>query len=195
MSEVSARRWARAATAAWVLVLCLIGGVQFFRGAWIDGAIFSVVAAAIVVDATGLLPHAIRERRRPRVAVLLPLAGLCTVVLVLAPRHGLVAGLLVVAIGIAAVITAWPNRPASDRDQWTPATRRAGVAWSVVALAACVWELTMYLLGTFTSGGRAAFPALSDLIDPLADLPLGKVAVAAAWVAAGVFFMRRMVTK
>ncbi|MEQ1737185.1 MAG: hypothetical protein ABL886_12375, partial [Rhodoglobus sp.] len=110
-------------------------------------------------------------------------------------RHGAVVGIFIVTIGVGTVIIAWPNRTPSDRDLWTAPTRRAGIAWSVVALAACVWELTMYLLGTFATGGRGTYPALSDLLDPLADQPVGTVLLAAGWVAVGVFFLRRMVTK
>jgi hypothetical protein len=193
--EVRSRPWARAASAAWILIVCLVGGVQFFRGAWIDGTIFAVAAAALIVDATGLLPPAVRALPRLRAALLVLAAAACAVVLVIAPRHGVVVGVLLAVIGVAAVVIAWPNRPPSDRDRWTPATRRAAVAWSVVALAACVWELTMYLLGTFSSAGRSVFPALSDLINPLADQPIGRVLLTAGWVGAGVFFLRRMVAK
>ncbi len=142
-------------------MLGLIAGVQFFRNATIDGVIFTVVAIAVVVDATGILPRSERTFRAPRLIVLLPVAAAVAAVLIIAPRHGVVVGILIVAIGVGAVVIAWPNRAPGDRDIWTTPTRRAGIVWSVVALAACAWELTMYLLGTFTSGGRETGPALS----------------------------------
>ncbi len=194
--ERNKRAWlGRLATVGWIVVLGLIAGVQFFRAATIDGVIFTVVAIALVMDATGILPRSERTYRAPRLALLLPIAAAVAAVLILAPRHGIVVGILIVAIGVGAVVIAWPNRAPGNRDIWTTPTRRAGMVWSVVALAACVWELTMYLLGTFTSGGRETYPALSDLLDPLADQPVGTVVLAAAWVAFGVFFLRRMVTK
>lgn len=168
-------------------MLGLIAGVQFFRNATIDGVIFTVVAIAVVVDATGILPRSERTFRAPRLIVLLPVAAAVAAVLIIAPRHGVVVGILIVAIGVGAVVIAWPNRAPGDRDIWTTPTRRAGIVWSVVALAACAWELTMYLLGTFTSGGRETGPALSDMLDPLADQPVGTVLLAAAWVAVGLF--------
>ncbi|MEQ1736109.1 MAG: hypothetical protein ABL886_06885, partial [Rhodoglobus sp.] len=58
------RAWhRRLASAAWIGILLIIAGVQFFRGANLDGAIFATIALALLVDATGILPRSERAWR------------------------------------------------------------------------------------------------------------------------------------
>jgi hypothetical protein len=67
--------------------------------------------------------------------------------------------------------------------------RRAATLWACVGIAVCLWELTMFFLGAYVD--RYAFPALSDLLDPLLDRPIGRILFAAAWLVGGVALMRR----
>jgi hypothetical protein len=178
------------AVVAWIFILAAIGAVQVFRGAYIDAGVFAAIVVALVLDAAGLLPRVESARRAPHpallIAILVPVAG----VLILVPRHGILIGVAVVAVGLAAVAFAWPN-PRDGGGAWTRATVRAGIAWSVAGIAACLWELGMYILGTVSPGGRAAYPALSDLLNPLLDVPAARVVFVTVWLLGGVFLLRR----
>ena len=48
----------------------------------------------------------------------------------------------------------------------------------------------MYILGN-VDHGRAVHPALSDLLDPAVDTPIGRVLAVAAWVLGGLALLRR----
>lgn len=189
------RRVARIGAAAWIFILLAIGGVQYFRGAWTDGLIFTVVAAVLVGDATGLLPSTESGRGLPRPTLVIAAVVLLSAVLVLAPRHGILAGTTLVVVGVAAVVFAWPDRPRGERDAWTRAVVRAAIAWSVAGVATCLWELSRYIPGTLTPGGRVAYPALSDLLDPFVDIPMGRVLFVIGWVLTGAFLLRRVVSR
>jgi hypothetical protein len=187
-------RRAQVAVAAWIFILAAIGAVQVFRGAYVDAGVFAVIVVALLLDAAGWLPRAESTRRAPHpallIATLVPVAG----VLILAPRHGILTAVTVVMVGLAAVAFAWPN-PKGGGVEWTRATVRAGIAWSAAGVAACLWELGMYILGTVRPGGRTAYPALSDLVDPLLDAPAARVVFVTAWVLGGVFLLRRATTR
>jgi hypothetical protein len=187
-------RGVQVAVAAWIFILAAIGAVQVFRGAYIDAGVFAVIVVALLLDAAGWLPRVESARRAPHpaalIATLVPVAG----VLILAPRHGTLIAVAVVIVGLAAIAVAWPN-PKDGGAGWTRATVRAGIAWSVAGVVACLWELGMYILGTVRPGGRTAYPALSDLVDPLLDAPAARVVFVTAWVLGGVFLLRRATTR
>ncbi len=171
-------------SAAWIAILAIIAGVQYFRGAYIDAAIFSVVIVLLLVDATGRIPSP-RPVARPAAAPLLLGAAALAALLILAPRHGILAGTVLALVGIGLLVLEWPDPPPSERTAWTPATARTATVWACVAVAACLAELAQYLLGTFGAGGRAEHPALSDVLDPLVDTSAGKIAFVVVWLAVG----------
>jgi hypothetical protein len=181
---------ARLGTAVWIFILAAIGGVQVFRGAYVDAAIFGVVVVALLADAAGWLPRSESARRllppALLIAVLLAAAG----ILVFTPRHGVPAAIVVGLVGLAALALSWPN-PRDVPGPLTRATIRAGIAWSLAGVVACLWELAMYILGTFSPGGRTTYPALSDLINPLIDVPVVKLLFVTGWLLAGTFLLRR----
>ena len=160
------RRMLRAAP--WLAILLITGTVQFVRDAPWDGVIFLTVAAVLAVDVVRPLP----SWRRPRVArklvvwLVVAAAGL---LLVLMPRHSVGEGIVAIAIGLTALVFAWPDRPASARVADDRTIRRTGVLWAITALAVCVWELTSFVLGRIMPGGVIEHPAVSDLINPLLD--------------------------
>ncbi|TAL46157.1 MAG: hypothetical protein EPN91_00815 [Salinibacterium sp.] len=185
----------RFATSAWILILVIICAVQIFRPAYLDALIFAIAIVALVADAVGVIPGSVRARRLPPGAVVL--VGLIAIAatLIFVPRHSVVSGAIVALIGTAAIAFAWPDRPASARDEWTRPVKRSGVLWAAVAVATCLWELAMYLLGSFAPSGRDNYPALSDLLDPLADGALGKAAFVVIWLLVGLFLTRRVVSR
>lgn len=185
------RRPSRAAL-AWLAVICLIGVVQLARGQWLDAALFGGGAALVAVSAI-LGPAPDRPRARPSA----PLVGGGAVVLVIAlsvaPRHSAWAAIAVIIAGLAAAAIAWRRTPAPARGprRWPGALRGLAWSWAIIMIVAGLWELTQVTLGRMLPGGRAAYPALSDLLDPLVTPPIGQTLFAVGWVALGLFLAMR----
>lgn len=116
-------------------------------------------------------------------------AILAGAVLVIAPRHGPVAGAAVAAAGVGAIAYAWPDR--ADSPTWDRSTTRTAFAWAAAWVAGCLWELAMFLLGGTRPDGRETFPAASDLLDPLLANPIVKAAFVVVWLAVGVRLLAR----
>jgi hypothetical protein len=178
---------------AWIAILLLTGLFQFFfRGAIADGIVFVAVAAVLVVGETGILKRFDGWHWQPRRILVIIALVIAAAVLVFTPRHGLADGVVVVASGVALFIVAWPNPPVSESgpDAWSARLTRSAVAWAILGIAFCAWELTTYFLG-LTATGRAEYPALSDLINPILNNPIGRLLGVAAWLAGGVALARR----
>jgi hypothetical protein len=200
---------------AWLVVLAAVAGVQVSRRAWPDSIVLLTVLGVLVVDLTGSLRHgtATASHGGPAIIGAAVLVGL---VLFVAPRHGTVAGLAVVASGAAALAYAWPARAddddraagnrvagsrvardrvagdtAGDRPARDRPTSRTAFAWSAAWIAACLWELAMFILGSHETDGRNLYPAASDILDPLLDNPLAKALFVVVWLAAGVGLLAR----
>jgi hypothetical protein len=170
----------------WVAILVIIGTVQLIRDAPVDSVVFGAVALLIVLDAVGVLPQ-LPVARVPFV-VLAVGGALAAVLLALAPRHGLLAGIVVSVVGIAAVAIAW-SRPATESRARDRRVLRGAVLWASVTVLLCLWELSSFLLGRFTVDTKIAHPAVSDLLDPAVDGWPGRVVFVVVWVAAMVGFV------
>lgn len=170
----------------WVAILLIIGTVQLIRDAPADSVVFGVVAVLIALDAVGVLPP-LPAMRVPLV-VLATGGALVAVVLVLAPRHGLLAGIVVSGIGIAAVAIAWA-RPAAEKRAPDRRVLRGAVLWASVTVLLCLWELSSFLLGRFTVDTKIAHPAVSDLLDPAVDTVPGRIVFVVVWIAAMLGFV------
>jgi hypothetical protein len=166
----------------WIAILLIIGAVQWIRDAPVDAVLFAVVALLVTLDAAGVLPEL--PALPLRFAGLAAVAALGVLTLLLAPRHGLLAGIVVVAIGLAAVIAAWPGPGQPSRGRARRVLRGA-VLWASVTVALCLWELSSFLLGRFDAKSKLAHPAISDLLDPLIDTWPGRAAFVVGWIAAG----------
>jgi hypothetical protein len=170
----------------WIAILLIIGTVQLIRDAPVDSVVFGVVALLIALDALVLLPQ-LPPISLPLLALAIG-AALVAGVLVFAPRHGLLAGIVVSAVGIAAVVIAWSRPPVEKR----PSDRRVlrgAVLWASVTVLLCLWELSSFLLGRFTVDTKIAHPAVSDLLDPAVDTWPGRIVFVVAWVAAMLGFV------
>jgi len=188
------RRTLTFGTVAWLVAVAGVTVVQLSRAAWPDAIALLVVFVALLVDLTGRLRHGTIAVAHTGPAVL-GAAVLIGLVLVVAPRHGGLAGLAVVAAGAAAVAYAWPDRPREplpDEPTWDRATKRTALAWSAAWVAGCLWELAMFILGSRETDGRNLYPAASDLLDPVVSNPLGKAVFVVVWLTAGVGLLARM---
>ena len=170
----------------WIAILLIIGTVQLIRDAPVDSVVFGVVALLIALDAFGLLPQ-VPPLPVPLLALALG-AGLAAILLVVAPRHGVLAGIVVSAVGIAAAAIAW-SRPAGATARPGKRVIRGAVLWASVTVLLCLWELSSFLLGRFTAETKIAHPAVSDLVDPAVDALPGRIVFVAVWVAAMLGFV------
>jgi hypothetical protein len=176
--------------AAWLFVLAAIGVVQIVRHQWIDAAIFGVTTLLLVV-AVVLVPVG-RATSRPGIRPLVAGGAVIAAVLGLSTRHGAIAAITMIVAGIAAVGIAWPPVDrAAPAGPWPKALRRLAVAWTLIWIIACLWELLEFVLGGLVPTGRITHPALSDLLDPIVTPGIGQLLFALLWVAAGIFLVRR----
>jgi hypothetical protein len=184
----------------WIAILGLTAVVQFIRGAPVDGGVFCVGAAALVVDAAGVVPG---TGSLARLGMVPALAGgaVAALLLTLTPRHGVVDGIVLIGIGVAAIPAAWAGvrpgtrGPAGRERGPRPADhaglRRTAILWTAVAVATCLWELTSFVLGRALPQQKGQHPAISDLLDPaLGDLWFRGLFVV-GWIALGLAMLSR----
>lgn len=165
----------------------LTGLFQLFRGAPIDAALFLGVAAVLIADEFGLV--VLPRVATPRLWVLAVAATLLGTLMVLAPRHSLVEGLIVSAIGLSVLLLAWPDHGGSSAAR--APLRRAAILWSAVGVTAALIEVTSFLLGIPSEEAKFAHPSISLLLDPALDTIEGRVLFTALWLVAGIALLRR----
>ncbi|MCU1525404.1 MAG: hypothetical protein JWO18_2298 [Microbacteriaceae bacterium] len=181
----------RRLVAPWTLILIATGLFQLFRGAPVDAAFFLCIAALLVADAAGLVRVA--GTGQPRLAVLLGAAAVLGTLLVLAPRHGAVEGLIAAGIGVSVLLFAWPSHDGHTDvpGVTTEALRRAAILWAAIGVACCLWEVASFLLGLASPEAAAEHPSISLLLDPVVDTTLGRIVFIALWLLGGIALLRR----
>lgn len=177
----------RSAAHPWTFILVVTGLFQVFRGAPVDGAFFLGIAVLLVADAFGLVT--IPGRRMPRRAVMFGSAVIVGTLMVLAPRHGFVEGLIVSAVGLSVLIFAWPN-PETTSPAVSP-LRRAAIVWSILGVALALWELTSFILGLPSPEAAFRHPSISLLLDPVLDTLEGRIGFTTLWLISGIALLRR----
>jgi hypothetical protein len=202
----------------WTLILAATGLFQLFRGAPVDAAFFLVVAGLLIADAAGLLWFA--GTGLPRRGLIVVAAILLGLLLVLVPRHGVAAWILVGTAGIGLLALAWspsaPPRAAPPQLAPARASRvaagrvaagraasgraasgrhsglsRSAIAWAAIAVVGCLWELTTFLLGLPSDAAKSEHPSVSILLDPVLDSTGGRIGFIAAWLIVLVWLLRR----
>lgn len=172
----------------WICIVAIISLVQVIRVEYFDAIVFGATAVVLAVDAVA--GPRIRTPRPP-VWAIIAAASAIGVVLALAPRRGIVMAVAVIVVGLAAVAIAWPDPVRDDQPPGSRRTTRAAIAWAIVAIATCLLELGSFLLGRATAETKYTHPALSDLLDPMLNLPGGTAVFGALWLAVGVLLVSR----
>lgn len=109
--------------------------------------------------------------------------------LVLAPRHGVVEGLIVSAIGVYVLVTAWNT--GATRSKGSDALRRSLFLFTAVGVIGCIIEVGSYLLGLPSAEAMFTHPSVSLLLDPFVDTTVGRIAFTGLWLLVGIWFLRR----
>lgn len=177
-----ARGW-RWPVLCWLVILVLIGVVQIVRQQFFDATVFLF---AIALMGTSVVLPVLGRGIHPPVVVIS--ATVLAIVAALLPRHsaGMIAAVLIT--GVLALVAAWPGAASAPR-VWTPGLRRLALAWAVILIVGCLWELAEFVSGLIAPQ-HPSF-ALSDLVDPLLDTELGKAIFAGAWLSCGAFLALR----
>jgi hypothetical protein len=173
----------------WTIVVFATAIFQFFRGAPVDGAFFLAITVLLIADALGWVRITVPTMRLPRLATLLVLAIVLGILLVLAPRHGVVEGLIVSVIGICVLVVAWESGGA--RAESSLALRKALVLFTAVVVIGCVIEVTSYFLGLPSAQAKFEHPSISLLLDPFVDTLVGRIVFTGLWLIAGIWLLRR----
>jgi hypothetical protein len=174
---------------AWIAIVVAIGVVQVVRAQWFDAGVFAAAAVALAADATGRLSAA-TSRRRVTVRVIVIACAIATVILSFLPRHSPAMIVAVVTLGVMTIALVWP-RP-SRRDRWPHGVRVLAWWWAAILVTGCLWELAQFIIGLFVPSTDGA---LSDLLEPVLETPLGQFVCATAWVAVGLFLVLRVVRR
>jgi hypothetical protein len=175
----------------WLVILVLIGSVQWFRGQPFDTTLFLVAAAVLLIDAFGYLRWRVRSPRATH-GVVIAVVAVIGVVLLTAPRHGVLDGVTLVVLGLLVLPFAWASRPQAS---FTPAVRRAAFAWAVVVVAACVWELVNFIWGRVAPEQSSDHPSISDLLDPALDVVIWRGLFLVVWLGIGLLLVRPTVSR
>jgi hypothetical protein len=128
----------------WTIVLAIMSAFQLWRGAYVDGGLFTAITVLLVVDT--ITGRRIKLLRSPVVAprwVIALVVGVLGIVLMIAPRHGVVDLVTMVVIGVAVFILGWaPARPRTPLPRQS--YRRSAITWATLGVALCVWEALMF---------------------------------------------------
>ncbi|MBO1741106.1 hypothetical protein [Leifsonia sp. TF02-11] len=181
--------------AGWTGVLVVTAVFHVVRGAPVDAAIYAVGAVVLVFDALGWLRIPLRmpadRDTVSRRVVAYALIAVASLTLGFTRLYGMADTAIVVGLGILLLPVGWADRGEGPRRPPSAAVRRAAVLWSIVIVAGCLWEIGAFFLGRDLTGSETAFPALSDLIDPLLAWPPARALLVACWLLGGYALLRR----
>lgn len=178
-------RWTTGAI-LWLVVMFIMASFQTWRGAIVDGVLFYTVVVLLLTDRiVGERWVALRRLRTlPRWAVWSG-GGLAAVVLTVAPRHGTIVFVVMVAIGIGMLALAWGGRSRPAHLD-SVALRRSAWTWGALGVGLCLWEAIAFVLSVTLPEGVEAYPTVSVLLDPVLQNILGQGLFVALWLLAGV---------
>lgn len=181
--------------AGWTAVLIITAVFHVVRGAPADAAIYAAGAVVLIFDALGWLRIPLRMpadrdtlSRRVVAGTLIAVASLT---LGFTHLYSPADTAIVVGLGVLLLPVAWADRGSGPREPLTPVIRRTAIAWSIVIVAGCLWEIGVFFLGRDLTGSETAFPALSDLIDPVLAWPPARAVLVACWLLGGYTLLRR----
>ena len=169
------------------LIIVIAGGFHIYRGAPVDGVIFLVLAAGLVLTHRRSIPAPDPPATRPNTYAVVGVVLACAV-------YGWVVGhwipntlpvqLAVAVPGLLIIPFAWrvpgTDRKLSARAWW----------WAIVGVLVCLWELTSFLFQSDPAVGSYEHPTLSVILDPLFGTAGLRSVLVGVWLALGVALFR-----
>jgi hypothetical protein len=172
----------------WVAAFALTAALQIFRGALEDTIIF-VAGGILILLSTNVLGKVSLPSKRLTAGSNLDWAGMILLfALAFTPRHtffnlGIFVLLLPLVLFMAWGAHSEPARPLTKRDRTTR------LAWSIWAVAMCLWEFGANIAGQVSKLPNA-FPTISVLVDPILKLELGQAGFVVVWLLVGYYLLK-----
>jgi hypothetical protein len=189
-----------------VWILLAIAFFTSISGKPVDGVLMLIVAVGLAWDAgrralrppeAGGIPAPARAlarrggRRRPLAAGALVAAGAVYAVVVGSfSRYSWPATAGIIGLGTIVVLIGW-HGPVRARPDGGRLPVAGTLAWVVVLVAGCLWELSALLWQPSLTTDSYAHPTISTLTDPLLATSPGRMVVLFAWVAFGWYLVER----
>jgi hypothetical protein len=195
-----------------VLVLLAIAFFTYISGKPVDGVLMVIVAAGLAWDAGrrsraggGVsdagqavgAPDLSPERglaggRRRLLGIIALLAGGAVYAGVVGSfsRYSWPATTGIIGLGTVVVLIGWQG-PLRHRRVAGRLPLIGALAWAVVLVFGCLWELAALLLQPSITTGSYAHPTISTLTDPLLSTWPGRSVLLAAWLAFGWYLAER----
>lgn len=180
-----------------LVVLVLAGGFHLGRGAPIDGVTYLALAAIIFLserhgrkqpERSGLRQWPVLTAAGPWLWVAVVLLGSALAMLPL----GTWLAIVLLALGVLMVLLGW-SQP-THRTEWEyarrMAVRRTSLAWSLVVLYLCAWELGMFFSDHYHPQGTSTYPPLTDLVEPAFQQPFTRWLATVVWLGACALALR-----
>lgn len=169
------------------LIIVIAGCFHIFRGAPVDGVIFLVLAAGLVVTRHRELPVAAPPTNRPDTYAVAGVVLGCAL-------YGWVVGhwtpntvpvrLAVAVPGLLIIPFAWRVPAVSRKLPGRP------WLWALAGVLVCLWELTSFLFQPDPTMGVYEHPTLSVILDPLFSTASLRSILVGVWLALGVALFR-----
>jgi hypothetical protein len=188
-----------------VWVLLAIAFFTSISGKPVDGVLMLIVAVGLAWDAgRRALRHPEAEEapapartdrlagRRRRFAVIALLAGAVAYAGVVGSfsRYSWPATAGIIGLGTVVVLIGW-HGPVRARPDGGRLPVPGALAWLVVLVAGCLWELSALLQQPSLTADSSAHPTISTLTDPLLATSSGRSVILLAWVACGWYLVER----
>jgi hypothetical protein len=187
-----------------VWILLAIAFFTSISGKPVDGVLMLIVAVGLAWDAgrrawlgTAEATAAEAGRARPaggrrRLLVVALLAGGVAYAGVVGSfiRYSWPATAGIIGLGTVVVLIGW-HGPLRERPVRGRLPVAGTLAWVVVLVAGCLWELAALLLQPSITTDSYAHPTISTLTDPVLAGSAGRAAVLAAWLALGWYLVER----
>jgi lysylphosphatidylglycerol synthetase-like protein (DUF2156 family) len=188
-----------------VWILLAIAFFTSISGKPVDGVLMLIVAVGLAWDAgrralrqsepegaavparTDRLPG---RRRRFVMIALVAAAVVYAGVLGSFSRYSWPATAGIIGLSTVVVLIGW-HQPVRDRRDGGRLPVAGTLAWLVVLVAGCLWELFSLLQQPSLTTDSSAHPTISTLTDPLLATSPGRSVVLLAWVAFGWYLVER----
>lgn len=174
----------------WLAIFVITAVFQFWRASELDGLIFIVIIALLTISAfsnRSFTSFGEEPAFKKWGALYL---GLIALTLIVSRIHTLPA--MIALLGAIPLLLVSREKYEHIKPPQKSMVRST-IIWSGIALAACIWELVSYILGSIT-GDPSRTPTISMIVDPILHHPEGRFIFVLLWTLMGyeLLFLRKI---